>query len=101
MSKTSCLCPASAAALPCVFLRLRKRRQSEDRAKTLCENETESGNFPSVFKCKDSADLRHGKLFQAENVTFPTFKKKRLSLVAKEALFGHKGIVWTGNIKPF
>ena len=83
MSKTSCLCPASAAALPCVFLRLRKRRQSEDRAKTLCENETESGNFPSVFKCKDSADLRHGKLFQAENVTFPTFKKKRLSLVTR------------------
>ena len=30
---TSCLCRVSAAALPCVFLRLRKRRQSEGRAK--------------------------------------------------------------------
>ena len=56
----------------------------------LCENESEIGHFPTVFECKDSAELRHSKLFRAKNVTFPTFKKKRLSLVAKEALFGQK-----------
>ena len=67
-----------------------ERTQSEGRAKALCENESEIGHFPTVFECKDSAELRHGKLFRAKNVTFPTFKKKRLSLVAKEALLCQK-----------
>ena len=36
MSKFSCPCLVSAAALPCAFLRLRKRSQSEGRAKARC-----------------------------------------------------------------
>ena len=39
-----------------LFLRLRKRRQSEGRAKALCENESENGGFPTVFDYKDSAE---------------------------------------------
>ena len=63
----SCLCRVFAAALPCVFLRLRKRsqsggranperRQSEGRVEALRENESEIGHFPTVSKCKDSAE---------------------------------------------
>ena len=66
-----------------------ERTQSEGRVEELRENESEIGHFPTVFECKDSADLRHGKLFRAKNVTFPTFEKKRLSFVSKEALFRH------------
>ena len=65
-----------------------ERRQSEGRAKALWEDENEIGHPSSVSECKDSAELRHGKLFGAEKVTFPTSIKKRLSLVSKEALFG-------------
>ena len=39
MSKISFLCRVSAVALPCVFLRLRKRSQSEGRAKARCVND--------------------------------------------------------------
>ena len=78
-----------------------ERTQSEGRVGALCENESEIGHFPIVFECKDSTELRHGKLFRAKKVTFPTFKKKRLSLVSKEALFSHRGIAWTGNKKTF
>ncbi len=56
MSKTSRLCRVSAAALPCAFLRPRKRRQSEGRVETHRENESEIGHFPTVFECKDSAE---------------------------------------------
>ena len=52
----SCLCRVSAAALPCVFLRLRKRSQSGGRAKALWEDENEIGHFPTVSECKDSAE---------------------------------------------
>ena len=55
--------------------------------KALRWNESEIGHFPSVSRCKNSAELRHDKLFCTEKVTFPTSIKKRLSLVAKEALF--------------
>ena len=36
---------------------------SEGRTKALWEDESEIGHFPIVFECKDSAKLRHGKLF--------------------------------------
>ena len=39
MSKTSRLCRVSAAALPCAFLRLRKRSQSEGRV-TVAQSES-------------------------------------------------------------
>ena len=37
-------------------LRLRKRRQNEGIAKALRENWSETGHFPTVFECKDSAE---------------------------------------------
>ena len=97
MSKVSCLCRVSAAALPCVFLRLLKRSHSEGTAKALWENGNGIGHLPTVFKCKDSADLRHSKLFRAEKVTFPTFIKKRLSSVARDTESVVVGIVFKGQ----
>ena len=52
MSKTSRLCRVSAAALPCAFLRLRKRSQSGARAKA---ERTQS-------EPRAKAEWRHGVL---------------------------------------
>ncbi len=94
MSKTSCLCRVSAAALPCVFLRLRKRTQSKPRAKAEWRHAVKTNLRLATSRPFSNAKIARindmANFFEQKMSLFPLLKKrgslwwkKRLSCVKK------------------
>ena len=91
MSKTSCLCRVSAAALPCAFLRLRKRRQSEPRAKAEWRHTVKTNPRLATSRPFSNAKIARindiANFFEQKMSLFPLLKK-RGSLESKKECEG-------------
>ena len=80
MSKTSRLCRVSAAALPCAFLRLRKRSQSEPRAKAEWRDTVKTNPRLATSRPFSNAKIARNNdmvnFFEQKMSLFPLLKKR-------------------------